>query len=188
MNNNYNELDLFSRLSGAEIINRDNVMDKWQKAMFNYNLKNSYKIDKEAKKKITIPSLKVMVIFGETTSPRVGLPRKYKRRSTTTKPRLHDTKRVSLGAILNNNFDKNKLKNLIGINDFINKIGEYFHFQEQKEKEKKRTPISKYQLFTFDNVKLCFRLSNHNINCNNIQEELEETISVVLKSKKSKNN
>ena len=146
--------------------------------------------------KKTATALTVTVIKEATTLPRVGLPQIIKRRSTTTKSRLADTGRVaSLGANINNFADTEKLRALINnfdidnAEDFIKAIGKCFPQQEEKERKNKRSYKSKYQLLDFSQfgVKILFRISNHNINGNNVTDDVSEVYSIVAKSKKERN-
>ena len=143
-----------------------------------------------------VTALKVTIIKEATTLPRVGLPQIIKHRSTTTKSRLADTGRVaSLGANINNFADTEKLRALINnfdidnAEDFIKAIGKCFPQQEEKERKNKRSYKSKYQLLDFSQfgVKILFRISNHNINGNNVTDDVSEVYSIVAKSKKGRN-
>lgn len=123
----------------------------------------------------------------------------YKRRSTTAKPRLVTCtiNGTSLAETNINRFiDKSKLIALINdfnINnakDFIDAIGKCFPQQTEKElKNPNSTYESKYQILNFSEfgVKILFRISNHNVNCNNIKDEIEEAYSIAIKDRKSKN-
>ncbi|MBO7224897.1 MAG: hypothetical protein J6V35_03210, partial [Bacteroidales bacterium] len=146
-------------------------------------------------KKERIVTALTITIIKTPTLHRVGLPRTYKRRSTTTISRLANTGRGVYGANVNNFIDKKKLSELINnfsINnaeDFIKEIGKCFPQQEEKERRKRKNYSSKYQLVDFPEfgVKILFRISDHNINPDNIIEDIEETYSIALKSIKSSN-
>jgi len=122
----------------------------------------------------------------------------FKRRSTTTKPRLvsYTINGLSAPTKLKQFIDKTKLIELINdfnidnANDFIGAIGRCFPQQVEKEKNNKETKFrSKYQLLDFSKfgVKILLRVSDHNINANNIQDDVEEAYSIVIKERKSKN-
>ena len=122
----------------------------------------------------------------------------YKRRSTTTKPRLatYPINGLSAKANINQFVDKSKLTDLINnfkidnAEDFISAIGKCFPQQVEKEENRPNEIFrSKYQLIDFSEfgVKILFRISDHSINSDNIIEDIEETYSIALKSKKSPN-
>lgn len=149
-------------------------------------------------KQKTATALTITVFKNTSTLHRVGLPRTYKRRSTTTKPRLANTERDAFrlfGTNIKQFIDTTKLKELINnfaidnAEDFIKEIGKCFPQQEVKERKTKRSYDSKYQLLDFSEfgVKILFRISDHNINTDNIIDDVEETYSIALKSIKSKN-
>ncbi len=122
----------------------------------------------------------------------------FKRRSTTTKPRLasYTLNGTLLGTKLNNFINKTKLIDVIRnfnsnkAEDFINAISKCLPQQVEKESRNSETNYSsKYQLVDFPEfgVKILFRISDHNINPDNIIEDVEETYSIALKSIKSSN-
>lgn len=146
-------------------------------------------------KQKTATALTVTVI---KSSSFITLPQAFKRRSTTTKPRLVSctVNGISAKANINQFIDKSKLQDLINnfkidnAEDFIVAIGKCF--PQQREKEDSHTDAefkSKYQLLDFSEfgVKILFRISDHNINTDNIIDDVEETYSIALKSIKSKN-
>ena len=146
-------------------------------------------------KQKTATALTITVI---KSSSLITLPQTFKRRSTTTKPRLasYTVNGISARANVRHFVDKSKLLDLINnfnidnAKDFINAIGKCFPQQLEKEEKNPKTNFeSKYQLLDFSDfgVKILFRISNHSINCDNIIEDIEETYSIALKSKKSRN-
>ena len=146
-------------------------------------------------KQKTATALTVTVI---KSSSFITLPQTFKRRSTTSKPRLvsYTVNGISAKANINQYIDKSKLQDLINnfkidnAEDFIVAIGKCFPQQREKEESHSDTEFkSKYQLLDFSEfgVKILFRISDHNINCDNIVDDIEEAYSIALKSKKSPN-
>lgn len=128
----------------------------------------------------------------------ITLPQVFKRRSTTTKPRLvsYTVNGISARANLKQFVDTAKFLSLLEnfnidtAKDFIEAVGKCFPQQVKREKQHKDAKFdSKYQLLDFPEygVKILFRISNHNINCNNITDDIEEAYSIVFKEKYKKN-
>lgn len=128
----------------------------------------------------------------------ITLPQAFKRRSTTTKPRLvsYTVNGISARANLKQFVDTAKFLSLFEnfnidtAKDFIEAVGKCFPQQVKREKQHKDAKFdSKYQLLDFPEygVKILFRISNHNINCNNITDDVEEAYSIVFKEKCKKN-
>jgi hypothetical protein len=128
----------------------------------------------------------------------ITLPQAFKRRSTTTKPRLvsYTVNGISARANLKQFVDTTKFLSLFEnfnidtAKDFIEAVGKCFPQQVKREKQHKDAKFdSKYQLLDFPEygVKILFRISNHNINCNNITDDIEEAYSIVFKEKYKKN-
>lgn len=128
----------------------------------------------------------------------ITLPQAFKRRSTTTKPRLvsYTVNGISARANLKQFVDTAKFLSLLEnfnidtAKDFIEAVGKCFPQQVKREKQHKDAKFdSKYQLLDFPEygVKILFRISNHNINCNNITDDIEEAYSIVFKEKYKKN-
>ena len=147
------------------------------------------------KKERIVTALTITIL---KSSSFITLPQTFKRRSTTTKPRLvsYTINGISARAKINQFIYKTKLLDLINdfkidnAEDFIAAIGKCFPQQVEKESRNPETNYSsKYQLVDFPEfgVKILFRISNHNINCNNITDDVEETYSIALKSIKSSN-
>ncbi len=147
------------------------------------------------KKERIVTALTITIL---KSSSFITLPQTFKRRSTTTKHRLvsYTINGISARAKVNQFIYKTKLLGLINdfkidnAEDFIVAIGKCFPQQVEKESRNPETNYSsKYQLVDFPGfgVKILFRISNHNINCNNITDDVEETYSIALKSIKSSN-
>lgn len=128
----------------------------------------------------------------------VTLPQTFKRRSTTTKPRLvsYTVNGISALANINEFVDTAKLLSLINnfnIDDaktFIKAIGNCFPQQVEKEDKNKETKYdSKYQVIDFSEfgVKVLLRVSDHNMNAFNIKDDIDEAYSIVVKQRKSGN-
>lgn len=122
----------------------------------------------------------------------------FKRRSTTTKPRLatYSMSGSMMGTNLVKFVDFAKFNDILktfnsdNAEDFIEAIGRCFPQQVEKETKRNGEKLrSKYQLLDFSEfgVKVLLRVSDHNINCNNIIEDVEETFSLAFKSKESRN-
>ena len=103
---------------------------------------------------------------------------------------------ISALANINEFVDTAKLLSLIknfNIDDaktFVKAIGNCFPQQVEKEDKNKETKYdSKYQILDFSEfgVKILLRVSDHNINAFNIQDDVDEAYSIVVKHKKSKN-
>ena len=132
----------------------------------------------------------------------------FKRRSTTTKPRLasYPINGLSATANLKHYIDVAKLKALIAdfkidnAEDFIKAIGKCFPQQVEKERfaeeynkthsDKIVLSKSKYQLVDFPEfgVTILLRVSDHNVDCSKIKEDIEEAYSLAFKERKSKND
>ncbi len=145
------------------------------------------------KKERIVTALTITIL---KSSSFITLPQTFKRRSTTTKPRLvsYTINGISARAKVNQFIYKTKLLGLINdfkidnAEDFIVAIGKCFPQQVEKESRNPETNYSsKYQLVDFPEfaIKILFRISNHNINCNNITDDVEEAYSIAIKSKSS---
>ena len=102
----------------------------------------------------------------------------FKRRSTTTKPRLatYSMSGSMMGTNLVKFVDFAKFNDILktfnsdNAEDFIEAIGRCFPQQVEKETKRNGEKLrSKYQLLDFSEfgVKVLLRVSDHNINCNN---------------------
>lgn len=147
------------------------------------------------KKERIVTALTITIL---KSSSFITLPQTFKRRSTTTKPRLvsYTINGISARAKVNQFIYKTKLLGLINdfkidnAEDFIAAIGKCLPQQVEREKQHKNAKFdSKYQLLDFPEygVKILFRISNHNINCNNITDDIEDAYSIVFKEKYKKN-
>ena len=155
-------------------------------------------------KKIATALTVTIIKFKAVITP----PQTFKRRSTTTKPRLasYTVSGTMMGPNINKTIKGKKLLEVIktfnsdNAEDFIEAIGKCFPQQVEKEQKINKhnkeagykeinIPKSKYQLIDFSEfgVKILLRVSDHNINSSNIVEDIEEAYSIVFKSKKSPN-
>ena len=147
----------------------------------------------QAQKKIVTALTVTIIKFKAVITP----PQTFKRRSTTTKPRLasYTVSGTMMGPNINKTIKGKKLLEVIktfnsdNAEDFIEAIGKCFPQQVEKDQKIKQTHNSKYQLIDFSEfgVKILLRVSDHNINSSNIVEDIEEAYSIVFKSKKSPN-
>ncbi|MBR4349980.1 MAG: hypothetical protein IKP99_04570, partial [Bacteroidales bacterium] len=180
-----------NRLSGTNISDLDELRKKIDKKIREWQKAKPLQGTKK-----TATALTVTVIKSNAFKT---LPQPYKRRSTTTKPRLatYTVNGTSLARAKVSHFiDKSKLLALISdfridnAEDFIEAIGKCFPQQIKKENDRPDEVFrSKYQLLDFSDlgVKILFRISDHNINSDNIFEDIEEAYSIALKSRKSPN-
>lgn len=181
---------------GQDEINR---LNKW----LNY-YDNIYKtveelgaIDEEGKTKKTTTALSVMVFDNTCYRTSKEFTSRYKRRDTAARFRLHKVRGAGLSDTnINTNINKTKFFDLIfrikngetfSVKDFINEIGNCFPQEIARMRGIKKYFNSKYQLIEVAGVTILLRVSNHNINSNNVTDDIEEAYSIVIKEANKRN-